>query len=60
MTIDALCPYYTGHANSLILCCCGLEKDKFKGDTVIHISKHCNNKYTQCSTYQGLRRRLQS
>ena len=54
------CPHCTSHTKSVINCQCGYEEDKFKGDAVLHIGKYCNNKYTQCSIYQGLRRRLQN
>lgn len=53
------CLYCTSHTKSVINCQCGLEKDKFHGDAVLHIGKYCNGKYTQCDIYQGLRRRLQ-
>lgn len=53
------CPHHIGHTKSIINCQCGLEKDKFHGDTSLHIGNYCNNKYTQCKQYQGVRRWLE-
>jgi hypothetical protein len=50
------CPCCIGCTKSVINCQCGLERDKFHGDAVLHISNYCNKNYTQCKQYQIVRR----